>query len=129
MRTRRSLAVFVLASVCSAPVSLLVSQDPPSRATSNAERMSGDLYSRSHDYHVVHQRITVRDFNWDSTSFVGTVATTVVALRPAFDSVILDAGSLLTIRSVTSSGGALRYAHHGDTLVVHLPRPVAFHDT
>jgi hypothetical protein len=34
----------------------------------NLERMANDAYTRSHDYDLVHQRITVRDFNWDSLS-------------------------------------------------------------
>ncbi|HEY4217131.1 MAG TPA: M1 family aminopeptidase [Gemmatimonadaceae bacterium] len=96
----------------------------------NLERMTNDAYTRSHDYDIVHQRIAVRDFNWDSTSFKGSVATTLVARRPALDSVILDAGKLLAVRSVTSpSGGTLRSSRYGDTLVVHLPKPVAMDDT
>ncbi|HEX6964199.1 MAG TPA: M1 family aminopeptidase [Gemmatimonadaceae bacterium] len=100
------------------------------RAQSNAERMANDRYTRSHDYNLVHQRIEVRNFSWDSTSFDGRVSTTLVTLRPAMDSVILDAGSLLRIRRVRDhKGRKLRFTRHGDTLVVHLRKPVAFHDT
>lgn len=96
----------------------------------NLESIANDRYTRSHDYDLVHQRIVVRDFNWDSTSFAGSVATTLVALRPAMDSVILDAGHLLGIKRVASgTGTTLRTSRHGDTLVVFLARPAAFGDT
>lgn len=102
----------------------------PATAQSNAERMANDRYTRSHDYDLVHQRIELRDFDWDSTSFTGRVTTTLVALRPAMDSVILDAGPLLRVaRARDARGATLRTAARGDTLVVHLARPVAFHDT
>src|SRR5260370_16286872 len=98
-------------------------------AQSNAERMANDHYTRSHDYDLIHQKIEVSNFNWDSTSFEGRVATTLVA-RTALDSVILDAGAKLVLNSVTGSGGAtLRTARHGDTLVVFLPKPIALADT
>ncbi|HEX4469492.1 MAG TPA: M1 family aminopeptidase, partial [Gemmatimonadaceae bacterium] len=95
----------------------------------NLESIANDRYTRSHDYDLVHQRIVVRDFNWDSLSFVGTVNSTLIALRPAFDSVVLDAGALLGIKRVSNGSATLRTSRHGDTLVVHLPRPVAFRDT
>jgi aminopeptidase N len=99
----------------------------------NLERVANDAYTRTHDYDLVHQRISVRDFNWDSTSFNGRVATTLVARRAAMDSVILDAGAGLRIERVTAgstgSGASLRQRHTGDTLVVYLARPVAFGDT
>jgi aminopeptidase N len=99
-------------------------------AQTNAERMANDAYTRSHDYDLVHQRIEVGDFNWDSTSFTGRVTTTLVALRPAFDSVIMDAGHLLTISKVTNSAGTtFRTSRSGDTLVVHLPRAIGVGDT
>ncbi len=101
-------------------------------AQSNAELVTNDSYTRSHDYDLVHQRIEVRDFDWDSTTFTGRVTTTLVALRPGLDSIVLDAGKLLTIRRVTGVGtGAksLRFATHGDTLVVFPVTPVAFRDT
>ncbi|HET7790700.1 MAG TPA: M1 family aminopeptidase, partial [Gemmatimonadales bacterium] len=102
----------------------------PLAAQSNAERMANDHYTRSHDYDLVDQRIAVRDFNWDSTSFEGSVATTLIALRPGLDSVILDAGPLLKIARITAARGvALRSASHGDTLVVFLAKPAAFGDT
>jgi aminopeptidase N len=100
------------------------------RAQSNAERMANDTYTRSHDYDLIHQRIEVGNFDWDSTSLDGRVITTVVALRPGLDSLILDAGKQLEIRRVTDTRGAtLRTAAHGDTLVVYPARPVAYHDT
>ncbi len=103
----------------------------PSRAVaqSNAERMANDHYTRSHDYDLIHQRIAVSHFDWDSTALDGRVTTTLVSLRPGLDSVILDAGARLDIRHVTAASHALAWGRHGDTLVVRLARPAAFHDT
>src|SRR6266571_6516541 len=99
-------------------------------AQSNAELVTNDAYTRSHDYHLVHQRIEVRNFDWDSTSFDGRVTTTLVALRPGLDSVILDAGKRLVVsRVVDTRGTSLRSTAHSDTLVVYPARPLAFHDT
>ena len=99
-------------------------------AQSNAERVANDAYTRSHDYDLVHQRIEVRNFDWDSTSLDGRVTTTLVALRPGLDSVILDAGKRLAVsRVVDARGTTLRSAAHGDTLVVYPARPLAFRDT
>ncbi|PYP38391.1 MAG: hypothetical protein DMD48_09755 [Gemmatimonadetes bacterium] len=100
---------------------------------SNVERMANDHYTRSHDYDLIHQRIEVSRFDWDSTSFDGKVATTLVSRRAGLDSVILDAGAKLVISRVSGGGGAggatLRTARHGDTLVVYLVRPIGFGDT
>jgi aminopeptidase N len=120
-------------ALCSA---LIVTAAAPLAAQSNAARMANDAYTRSHDYDLIHQRIEVRNFDWDSTSLDGRVTTTLVALRPGLDSVILDAGRLLAVRGVAEAnvvGGRhavpLRFTAHGDTLVVYPARPVAFHDT
>src|SRR5256885_4837489 len=102
----------------------------PALGQSNGELGTNDAYTRSHDYDVVHQRIEVRNFDWDSTSFDGRVTTTLVALRPGLDSVILDAGARLVIARIADGRGAtLRSERHGDTLVVYPARPIAFHDT
>jgi len=102
----------------------------PALAQSNAELMANDHYTRSHDYDLVHQRIVVADFDWDSTSFRGSITTTLVALRPALDSIVLDEGALLENTAVTDRRGrALRTARHGDTLVVFPAAPLAFGDT
>ncbi|HEV8357695.1 MAG TPA: M1 family aminopeptidase [Gemmatimonadales bacterium] len=99
-------------------------------AQSNAPLMANDHYTRSHDYDLVHQRIVVSGFNWDSTSFEGRVTTTLVARRPGLDSVILDEGALLRNTSVTGRSGAeLRSGRHGDTLVVFPAHPLGFGDT
>ncbi|HLZ46735.1 MAG TPA: M1 family aminopeptidase [Gemmatimonadales bacterium] len=102
----------------------------PLQAQSNAERMATDHYSRSHDYDLIHQRIEVSNFDWDSTSFDGQVATTLVARRAGMDSLVLDAGSKLDVKSVTAArGGTLRTSRHGDTLVVFLPKAIGYGDT
>jgi aminopeptidase N len=99
-------------------------------AQSNAERMANDRYTRSHDYDLVDQRIALRDFDWDSTSFEGQVITTLLARRPGLDSVILDAGTKLRIARVADGAGhTLRFSTHGDTLVVFPAAPVPFGDT
>src|SRR3989449_502154 len=102
----------------------------PVAAQSKAERVVNDAYTRSHDYDLVHQRIEVRNFDWDSPSLDGRVTTTLVALRPGLDSVILDAGKRLVVSRVADARGTtLRSAAHGDTLVVYPARALAFHDT
>src|SRR5947207_8583693 len=98
----------------------------PAVAQSNAELVTNDAYTRSHDYDLVHQRIEVRNFDWDSTSFDGRVTTTLVALRPGLDSVILDAGSRLVVSRIADGRGAtLRSERHGVTLVVYPARPMS----
>ena len=67
--TRLRLAVILLAVVDSAA------------AQTNLERVVNGCYTPSHDYDLIHQRIEVRNFDWDSTSFDGRVTTTSVALR------------------------------------------------
>ena len=120
----RSLYVLVIASIAAAPA---IAQQT---SNANLERITNDAYTRSHDYDLVHQRISVGDFNWDSLSFTGRVTTTLLARRPAMDSVILDAGAKLVIRAATgAASGSLRTSRRGDTLVLHLPRPAAFGDT
>ena len=99
-------------------------------AQSNAELMANDHYSRSHDYDLVNQDITVRGFDWDSTSFDGSVVTTYVAQRPGLDSIILDAGAKLDVsRIIDLAGRTLRFARHGDSLIVFPAVPIPFHDT
>src|SRR5205807_8960980 len=86
----------------------------PAVAQSNAELVTNDAYTRSHDYDLVHQRIEVRNFDWDSTSFDGRVTTTLVALRPSLDSVILDAGVRLVLARIADDRGVtLRSENHG----------------
>jgi len=103
---------------------------PALSAQSNAELMANDHYTRSHDYDLIHQRITVSAFNWDSTSFNGSVVTTLVALRPSFDSIVLDEGSLLENTSVVDRAGhALKTSRHGDSLVVFPAAAAGFGDT
>ncbi len=113
------------------PVALaLLLAASPALAQSNAALMANDHYTRSHDYDLIHQRIAVSDFDWDSTTFKGVVTTTLVARRPGLDSLVLDEGALLKNSSVTDPRGtALRTARHGDTLVVFPASPVPFGDT
>ncbi|MDB4908539.1 MAG: hypothetical protein JWO05_3323 [Gemmatimonadetes bacterium] len=111
-------------------VALAAVATPAAAQNQNLQRVVNDSYTRSHDYDLVHQRIALRDFDWDSTSFKGVVSTTLLSLRPALDSVVLDAGEQLTVTSATSASGAtLRTAHHGDTLVVFLAKPAAFRES
>ena len=113
-----------LAALCLALVA------PAALAQSNAVQVVNGAYARSHDYDLIHQRIALSDFDWDSTSFKGVVTTTVVARRPGLDSIVLDEGALLDNTKVTGPAGRLiRTARHGDTLVVFPARPIAFGDT
>src|SRR6476646_8111441 len=89
----------------------------PLAGQTNLERVVNGGFTPSHDYDLIHQRIEVRNFNWDSTSFDGRVTTTLVSLRPGLDSVTLDMGRSLTVRSVTP---ARSYGRPGDSLVVRL---------
>jgi aminopeptidase N len=119
------------------PLLLALVLAAPLSAQSNAERIGNDRYSRSHDYDLLHQRIELSGFDWDSLGLTGRVTTTLRALRPAFDSVILDAGKGLDIRAVSLAGpvrlparpAPLRYEHAGDTLVVVLAKPIGFGDS
>jgi aminopeptidase N len=99
-------------------------------AQSNAERVLSGGYTWSHDYDLLHQRIEVQKFDWDSLAFDGTVRTTAVSLRPGLDSLILDMSKWLQVRSVTGTAGAkLDFVHTSDSLVVRLTRPAGFRDT
>ncbi len=112
------------------PALLLTLAATPVLAQSNTDLMANDHYTRSHDYHLVHQRIAISAFNWDSLSFEGSVTTTLVALRPGLDSIILDEGALLANTAVTDRrGAALRASRSGDTLVIFPATPIGFGDT
>ena len=116
---RRTLA-FALASLAAAS---LHAQVPESWVPGNGD-------TRSHDYDLVHQRIELRNFSWDSTSLDGRVTTTLAARRAGLDSVILDAAKGIEVRQATDArGAALRTSRTSDTLVVHLARPLPFGDT
>jgi aminopeptidase N len=108
----------------------------PAAAQSNIERVLNGSFTASHDYDLLHQRIELRHFDWDSTAFDGRVATTLVSLRPGLDSVVLDMGRTLEVREVAPACTArqapcagLRFERPGDSLVVHLARPARFGDT
>src|SRR5438067_11391420 len=104
-----------LNTLIAAALAAAIGAQPALAQNPNLESITNDRYTRSHDYDLVHQRIAVSDFNWDSTSFKGSVATTLVALRPGLDSVILDAGHLLVVKRVIAQGASLRDSRHGDT--------------
>ena len=120
----------------------LVSQ--ASGQQSNAERILSGRDTPSHDYDLIHQRIEVANFDWDATAFDGKVTTTIVSLRPGLDSIVMDMGRRLLVRSVTMSPAgrvprrpsaspttrpSARFTRPGDSLVVRLPRPAGFRDT
>ena len=105
---------------------VLVLAAGPLAAQTNLERVVNGGFTPSHDYDLIHQRIELRNFDWDSTSFDARVVTTLVSLRAGLDSVILDMGRMLRVRSVTPARG---FGRPGDSLVVRLARPAAFGDT
>ncbi len=90
--------------------------------------MNGD-FTPSHDFDLLHQRIEVKNFDWDSTSFDGRVTTTVAALRPGLQAVALDMERRMEVRSVTAAGKTMAYDRPGDSLVVRLARPAKPGDT
>lgn len=97
---------------------------------SNVALMANDHYTRSHDYDLIHQRIVVSHFNWDSASFDGRVTTTLVSKRPDLDAIILDEGPLLVNTRISDRAGkTLPSSRAGDTLVVKPARPLKFGDT
>ena len=101
----------------------------------NAQRILSGRDTPSHDYDLVHQRIEVRNFDWDAIAFDGKVTTTVVSLRPGLSSIVMDMGRRLAVRRITpvcrkgATCPPLRFTRPGDTLVVRLPRPAGFRDT
>ena len=101
----------------------------PTFAQSNLERVVNGDYTPSHGFDLLHQRIEVRNFDWDSTSFDGRVTTTVTSLRPGLQAVVLDMERRMAVRSVTAAGKALAYDRPGDSIVVRLPRPAGVGDT
>ena len=116
---RLSTLVLAVPALCSA----LGAQVP-------ATWVPGNVETRSHDYDLVHQRIELRDIDWDSTSLNGRVVTTLVARRVSLDSVILDAAAGIVVRTATDARGrALRTTRTRDTLVVHLASPLRYGDT
>ncbi len=119
--------IFPAALLLLAPV-IAQAQSPIVR--SNAELMANDHYTRSHDYDLVHQRIALSHFDWDSASFTGQVTTTVVSRRTGLAALYLDEGPLLINSSVMDRAGkSLTTWRHGDTLAVVPSRPLRFGDT
>ena len=116
---RLVLTCVALAHLATAPIS----------AQTNLERVVNGAFTPSHDYDLIHQRIEVKHFDWDSTSFDGRVTTTVVSRRPGLDAVVLDMERRLEVRAVTARAKTLGYDRPGDSLVVRLARPAAFGDT
>lgn len=103
---------------------------PPVAAQTNAELVNGDHYTRRRPYDLIHQRIEVGAFDWDSSAFDGLVTTTVVSSRGGLARLTLDMGRLLEVRRVTSAGGArLKVDRAGDSIVVHLARAARAGDT
>ena len=97
---------------------------------SNRSLLLSDHYARAHDYDLLHQRIAVGGFNWDSLSFSGAVTTTVVAMRAGLDAIVLDEGKLLVNTSVIDRAGrAMRTSRAGDTLTVYVAMPLRLGDT
>lgn len=111
------------------PLLLTLALAGAATAQTNAERILADRDTRSHDYDLVHQRIEVWGFDWDSLAFMGRVATTSVSRRPGLDRVVLDAGHLLEVRRITQGRASLGFDRPGDSLIVRLPRPARFGDT
>jgi aminopeptidase N len=127
-----------LAGIALSATVLLAQSAPPQ---TNAERILSGRDTPSHDYDLIHQRIEVANFDWDATAFDGKVTTTVVSLRPGLQSIVLDMGRRLVVRSVKMEpplrrptarplvGPSLRFSRPGDSIVVRLPKAAGFRDT
>jgi aminopeptidase N len=103
---------------------------PVLAAQSNLDRVVNGADSPSHDYDLIHQRIEVSGFDWDSTAFDGAVTTKVVSRTPKLEAVVLDMDRQLEVRTVTGAhGAALRFDRPGDSLVVRPAAPAGFGDT
>jgi aminopeptidase N len=97
---------------------------------SNLALMANDHYTRSHDYDLIHQRIVLSHFNWDSTSFEGSVTTTLVSRRAGLDAIVLDEGRLLRNTRITDRAGhPLQSSRPADSLIVTPATPMRFGDT
>ena len=68
---------------------------PPVAAQTNAELVNSEHYTRRRPYDLVHQRIEVGGFDWDSSAFDGSVTTTAVASHSRLARITLDMGRLL----------------------------------
>ena len=100
------------------------------QAQSNAALMANDHYTRSHDYDLIHQRLVLSHFNWDSASFDGSVTTTLVSKRAGLAAIVLDEGRLLINSSVVDRARRkLATRRSNDTLIVEPPVPLRFGDT
>ena len=113
---------------------LCAREAPLAAQQTNAERILSGRDTPSHDYDLIHQRIEVTNFDWDATAFDGKVTTTVVSLRPGLNSIVLDMGRRLAVRSVVLESRSrtrtpLRFTRPGDTLIVRLANPAGFRDT
>ena len=74
---------------------------PTVAAQTNLERVVNGSFTPSHDYDLIHQRIEVANFDWDSTSFDGRVTTTWSLGDPGSIRVVLDMERRLEVRRVT----------------------------
>jgi aminopeptidase N len=112
-----------------AAFAILAATGPTLTAQGNAERFLTDEYTRSHDYDLVHQRIEVWGFSWDSLAFDGRVTTTLVVRRPDLDDIVLDAGRHLQVHRVMQGREALGFDRSKDSLIIHLAHAAGFDDT
>ncbi|MBA3259940.1 MAG: hypothetical protein H0T68_10820, partial [Gemmatimonadales bacterium] len=118
------------ARITPALVAALLLLSAPIGAQTNLERVVNGAYTPTHDFDLIHQRIEVGSFDWDSTAFDGVVGTTVVSLREGLAAVTLDMDRRLEVRTVRGArNAALEFERPGDSLVVRLPRPAALGDT
>jgi aminopeptidase N len=103
---------------------------PPVTAQTNAELVNSEHYTPRRPYDLIHQRIEVGGFDWDSSAFDASVTTTVVAPHSGLARIALDMGRLLEVRRVTGAGGSrLKADRAGDSIVVHLARAARAGDT
>ena len=114
------------------PALPLAAQTAP--ASNRARQLAGH-YTAPRGFDLVHQRVHVGGFDWDSLSFAGRTELTLVP-RAGADSIVLAAHRRIEVGRVEllarRAGGPaapLRFSRPGDTLVVRLARRAGARDT
>jgi aminopeptidase N len=129
----------MLRPVPSLPLLLLLLAAPPLAGqtvpTTNRARQLAGHYTAPHGFDLLHQRVHVGGFDWDSLSFTGRTELTLVP-RAGADSLVLAAHRRIEVARVEllprRAGGAaapLRFTRPRDTLVVRLARRAGARDT
>ncbi|MBA3658298.1 MAG: HEAT repeat domain-containing protein [Gemmatimonadales bacterium] len=86
------------------------------------------VQAQSGDFDLLHQRIEVARFDWDSLAFDGRVTSTLVSRRDGLEVVTLAMRKQLRVRTVTGPR-RLGFSRPGDSIAVRLAHPAVAGDT